>query len=133
MRRNIPAGRHIFNVFAAGAANPDFAHVAAGVVPAQTAATPKVPVEEVMPKLIAAAALLAVLSGPASAEVGCAPNCDFTHYYGPYDYTWVRPGLYLYPRCGPTGDCSPYVISSSHYRGRVTIHRFAQPVRRQPQ
>jgi len=87
-----------------------------------------------MPKSVAAAALLlAALSGPALAEVGCAPNCDFTHYYGPYDYTWVRPGLYLYPRCGPTGDCSPYVVSSSHYRGRVTIRRFAQPVRPRPQ
>jgi hypothetical protein len=87
-----------------------------------------------MPRLIAAAALLlALVPSVALAEVDCAPNCDFTHYYGPYDYTWVRPGLFLYPRCGPSGYCSPYLISSSHYRGRVTIRRFAQPVRRSPQ
>ena len=86
-----------------------------------------------MPRLIAAAILLALLPSAALAEVDCAPNCDFTHYYGPYDYTWVRPGLFLYARCGPSGYCSPYVISSSHYRGRVTIRRFAQPVRRPPQ
>ena len=87
-----------------------------------------------MSRLIAAAALLlAVVPTAALAEVDCSPYCDFTHDYGPYDYTWVRPGLFAYPRCDPSGYCSPYVISSSHYRGRVTIRRLAQPVRRPPQ
>jgi hypothetical protein len=91
------------------------------------------PGEDIMPRFIAAALLLALFPSPALAEVSCAPNCDFNHDYGPYDYTWVAPGLFAYPRCGPSGYCSPYVVSSSHYRGRVTIRRFAQPVRRSPQ
>jgi hypothetical protein len=88
-----------------------------------------------MPKLIAAAfaVILAVASGPAAAEVACAPNCDFTHNYGPYDYTWVRPGLFLYPRCGPSGSCSPYLIHSSRYRGTVRIRSFTRPLRPRPQ
>ena len=88
-----------------------------------------------MPRLIAAAvvAVLALAPGPAAAEVGCAPDCDFTHDYGPYDYTWVRPGLYVYPRCAPNGYCSPYVVRSARYRGSVTIHRLARPLRPQPQ
>jgi hypothetical protein len=88
--------------------------------------------EVAMPKLIAAAvaAILAFAAGPAAAEVGCTPNCDFTHDYGPYDYTWVRPGLYLYPRCGPSGNCSPHLIRSSRYRGSVTIRSFGRPLRR---
>jgi hypothetical protein len=81
-----------------------------------------------MSRLIAAtlALMLCFAAQPAAAEVDCAPNCDFTHYYGPYDYTWVRPGLYLYPRCGPSGNCSPYVIASSRFRGRVTV-RLVRP------
>lgn len=88
-----------------------------------------------MGKSIAAAVavILAVLCGPAAAEVACAPYCDFTHYYGHYDFTWVRPGLFLYPRCGPSGDCSPHLISSSRYRGRVTIRRLARPAYGRPQ
>ena len=81
-----------------------------------------------MPRLIVAALALifGLASQPAAAEVDCAPNCDFTHYYGPYDYTWVRPGLYRYAYCGASGNCSPYVISSSRFRGRVTV-RLVRP------
>jgi len=88
-----------------------------------------------MPKLIVAAiaAALAFTTGPAAAEVGCAPNCDFTHYYGPYDYTWVRPGLFVFALCGPSGYCSPHLIRSSRYRGTVTIRTLARPLRRRPQ
>ncbi len=85
-----------------------------------------------MPRIVAAAVcmLLWFAAGPAAAEVGCAPYCDFTHYYGPYDFTYVRPGLYLYPRCGPSGSCLPYMISSGQrYRGRVTVRSLARPPR----
>jgi hypothetical protein len=86
-----------------------------------------------MPRLIAAAALLlAFLPSAALAEVGCAPNCDFTHYYGPYDFTWVRPGLYRYALCGPSGYCLPYLVRTSRYRGSVTIRSLARPLRRPP-
>jgi len=35
--------------------------------------------------------------------VECYPHCDYSHYYGPLDFNYVRPGLYGYPRCGPRG------------------------------
>ena len=82
-----------------------------------------------MPKAIAAAILVLLAAAPAAAEVGCAPYCDFTHYYGPQDFTWVRPGLYLYPACGPSGYCSPYLVSSRRYVGRVTVRSLGRPVR----
>src|SRR5919201_1701212 len=55
----------------------------------------------------------------------CYPNCDLWHYYGPYDFTYIRPGLYGYPICGPRGDCSPYLAytyqGGYRLRKRVTI------------
>jgi hypothetical protein len=71
-------------------------------------------------------------SAPASAEIDCTPYCDFVHYYGPHDFTYVRPGLFAYPRCGPSGDCSPYLVSSRRYVGRITVRRIARPVRPRP-
>jgi hypothetical protein len=86
----------------------------------------------VLPGFVAAGLLLAG-AGPAAAEVDCTPYCDFIHYYGPHDFTYVRPGLFLYPYCGPSGDCSPYLISSSRrYLGRVTVRRVARPARPRP-
>jgi hypothetical protein len=72
-------------------------------------------------------------SGSASAEIDCTPYCDFYHYYGPHDFTYVRPGLYLYPRCAPSGDCSPYLISSARrYYGRIMVRTVARPARPRP-
>ena len=101
-----------------------------------------------MSKVSAAAiALLAWFApGSASAQSGCVPYCDFNHYYGPQDFTWtqpggygrqqfiyVRPGVFLHPACGPSGYCSPYLMSSSQrFRGRVTIRSFGRPVRVYP-
>ena len=88
-----------------------------------------------MPKVIAAvsaALYLLLAAGPAAAEIDCSPYCDFTHYYGPHDFTYVRPGLYLYPRCGPSGNCSPYLVSSRRYYGRITVRTIARPVRLRP-
>ena len=84
-----------------------------------------------MARLIGAVCLLIGLAlEPAMAEVGCAPYCDFTHFYGPYNFTWVRPGLYAYPLCGPEGSCSPYLVSSSQrFRGRVTVRSLGRPLR----
>jgi hypothetical protein len=82
-----------------------------------------------MPRLLAAVVFGLVLagSGAARAEIGCAPNCDFVHYYGPHDFTYVRPGLYLYPRCGAGGNCSPYLIASARpYYGRITVRRVTR-------
>lgn len=53
----------------------------------------------------------------------CYPHCDYTHYYGPFDFTYVQPGLYGYPRCGPRGDCSPHLVYSTSgiRRGQITV------------
>jgi len=87
-----------------------------------------------MPKIVTAAICMLVAcaaAAPAAAQVSCAPNCDFFHYYGPYDFTYIRPGLYAYPRCGPDGNCSPYLAYSlPPFRGRVTVRtltRRSQP------
>ena len=65
-----------------------------------------------MPKVVAAAIcmLVACAGRPAAADVSCAPNCDFFHYYGPYDFTYVRPGLFGYPVCDWRGNCSPHLV-----------------------
>ncbi len=101
-----------------------------------------------MSRSIAAITVLLVwlAPGPASAQSDCVPYCDFTHYYGPQDFTWVRPGgygrqqfiyvrpgLFLHPYCGPSGYCSPYLLSSTpRFRGRVTVRTAVRPVRVRP-
>ncbi len=53
-----------------------------------------------MPRLFAAAlfGVIAFASSPAGA-VECYRHCDYTHDYGPYDFTYVRPGLFGFPLC----------------------------------
>ena len=84
-----------------------------------------------MSRLTAAAIvlLLWLAPGSASAQSDCYPYCDFTHYYGPQDFTWVRPGLWAYPACGPSGYCSPHLVSSRRFVGRVTVRSLGRPVR----
>jgi hypothetical protein len=48
-------------------------------------------------------------TGAAVAEQLCFPHCDYTHYYGPLDFSYRQPGLFGYPHCGPQGDCSPHL------------------------
>ena len=100
-----------------------------------------------MPRSIAAliALLLWLAPGAASAQ-SCVPYCDFNHYYGPQNFTWVqpngfgpqqfidaRPRLFLSPYCGPSGYCSPHLLSSAQrFRGRVTVRTVARPVRVRP-
>jgi hypothetical protein len=111
--------------------------VAAAAVKAQNGAGRRAR-EDAMPRFMpgfvaAVCGVLLVGSAPASAEVDCTPYCDFVHYYGPHDFTYVRPGLFAYLRCGPSGDCSPYLVSSSRrYFGRITVRRIARPVRPRP-
>jgi len=73
----------------------------------------------------------ALLTVPAAAE-DCGRHCDYWHYYGPYDFSYISPGLLGYPRCDREGNCSPnltYVYSySGHWHGRITV----RPVRRPP-
>jgi hypothetical protein len=53
----------------------------------------------------------------------CFPHCDYSHYYGPFDFTYVQPGLFGYPLCGPRGNCSPQLAYSTSgvRRGRITV------------
>jgi len=53
----------------------------------------------------------------------CFPHCDYTSYYGPLDFTYVQPGLFGYPLCGPRGNCSPQLAYSTSgvRRGRITV------------
>jgi hypothetical protein len=59
-----------------------------------------------MPRL-GAALLLSLLFASSAWAVECYPNCDYTHDYGPYDFTYVRPGAYGFPACNVYGECLP--------------------------
>lgn len=52
---------------------------------------------------------LCFIASPALA-IECAPYCDYTHDYGPYDLSWKRPGRYAFPVCGPDGRCAPHAV-----------------------
>jgi len=77
-----------------------------------------------MVRRIAAGILYSIGLGIASASAAdCSPRCDYWHYYGPYDFSYVSPGLIGYPVCDRQGNCSPsliYVHPSQPYR-RITI------------
>jgi hypothetical protein len=72
--------------------------------------------------LLAVAAVLCIGTRAISAAE-CFPYCDYTHYYGPFDFTYVQPGLFGYPLCGPRGNCSPHLAYSTSgiRRGRITV------------
>jgi hypothetical protein len=67
--------------------------------------------------------------GAASAQ-DCFPHCDYTHDYGPYDFTYIRPGLYGYAFCARSGECAPYLAYSysGYPRGRITIRTRVRPL-----
>jgi hypothetical protein len=69
-------------------------------------------------------------TGSPPALSACAPHCDYTHYYGPYDFTYVRPGLFAFATCGPTGECSPALVSSGARApiGRITVRTRARVI-----
>ncbi len=57
------------------------------------------------------ASFVFVLAGLGSAAANsCAPHCDWTHDYGPYDLSWVYPGLVGIPICDRDGNCSPHLV-----------------------
>jgi hypothetical protein len=69
-------------------------------------------------------------AAPGAAAAECTPRCDYNHFYGPYDFTYIRPGFYAYPVCDARGECSPYLVYSEPVRrGRIVV-RF--PRRRLP-
>jgi hypothetical protein len=70
---------------------------------------------------VALVGLIALGSSPAQAGVDCTPHCDFVHDYGPYDFTYERPPTYGFPRCGPSGNCSPYLAYYGYVYPRTRI------------
>ena len=53
----------------------------------------------------------------------CRLHCDYWHYYGPYDFSYVSPGLLGYPLCDRGGNCSPFLtyVFPGRRHGRVTV------------
>jgi hypothetical protein len=49
-------------------------------------------------------------SGAAWAATDCSPHCDYYHDYGPYDFTYVQPGLFGFPVCDWRGNCLPHLV-----------------------
>lgn len=68
-----------------------------------------------VPRRLAAAVSAFVLLGTGAvvAQQQCFPRCDYSHYYGPYDFTYAKPGLFGYLRCGPQRDCAPRLAYTS--------------------
>ena len=70
------------------------------------------------------AVLSSVLLGSGIAwAADCTPHCDYVHDYGPYDFSYVRPGLAGYPVCDWRGDCAPRIVYyyAGHRRPGVRI------------
>jgi hypothetical protein len=77
-----------------------------------------------MLRWIAAGALWSVICGVAPASAAdCSTHCDYWHYYGPYDFSYISPGLVGYPICDRQGNCSPHLIyvHPNQLRRRITI------------
>jgi hypothetical protein len=88
----------------------------------------------------AVAVLSFLLLGPATVwaqGAECNPVCDFTHYYGPYnyayryfpfDYRFSEPAVTCLPLCDRDGYCSPYVACDTPLRrgGRVLVRTRAR-------
>jgi hypothetical protein len=64
-----------------------------------------------MPNYFGLACLAFLLTGTNAvlAQQACSPHCDYTHYYGPLDFSYAQPGLFGHPHCGPQGDCAPHL------------------------
>ena len=60
--------------------------------------------------LFALFAFLIFAIRPATA-IECAPHCDYTHDYGPYDLSWKQPGRYAFPVCARNGECAPHAVN----------------------
>ena len=77
-----------------------------------------------MPKHFVLAILAFFCAGTGAVSAAeCFPYCDYTHYYGPFDFTYIQPGLYGHALCGPRGNCSPQLAYSTSgvRRGRITV------------
>jgi len=60
----------------------------------------------------------------------CSPHCDYTHDYGPYDMSWVAPGLVGYPVCDWRGNCAPRLVYRRFGYARPGVMITIRPTRR---
>jgi hypothetical protein len=76
-----------------------------------------------MLKFLATSSCLLFLLGAEDARAAddCSPHCDFWHYYGPYDFSYIRPGLLGYPICDRQGDCAPHLVYTHPGTARIRI------------
>ena len=73
---------------------------------------------------------LSVCGAGGALAAECYPHCDYVHNYGPYDFTYVRPGLFGYPTCNVRGECLPnlyYSTSGRLRRGNVEVRFISRP------
>jgi hypothetical protein len=87
------------------------------------------------PSCLGFASLAFFLSGAAAALAeACFPHCDYTHYYGPFDFSYRQPGLFGYPQqCGPQGDCSPHLAYTTGILQKPLMVRFPRVTTAPPQ
>lgn len=90
---------------------------------------------------LAVAVLSILILGPAAVraqDLECSPVCNFTHYYGPYnyayknfplDYVYSKPAVICLPVCDGNGYCSPTPTCQFQLRpvGRVLVRSRARP------
>ena len=77
-----------------------------------------------MMKLFAIAAVLSFFFfGSEVVSADCSERCDHYHDYGPYDFSYIQPGLLGWPVCDRQGNCSPYLIYThpGYRRGQITV------------
>jgi hypothetical protein len=60
------------------------------------------------PSAILMASLLSAVPVGIAGAADCAPHCDYIQDYGPYDLTYIQPGLFAFPICDWRGNCSPH-------------------------
>ncbi len=81
-----------------------------------------------MRKVCVAAILSFVVLGSGIAwATECSPHCDYVHDYGPYDFSYVRPGLAGYPVCDWRGNCAPHIVYYQAGRRRPGVRIIIRP------
>jgi hypothetical protein len=63
-----------------------------------------------MLRVLAATFVFTAMGSAAASAQDCAPICDWFHDYGPYDFSYVYPGLVGIPVCDRAGNCSPHLV-----------------------
>lgn len=83
-----------------------------------------------MLRIITTAVLSLLWGAGAALAADCSPHCDFVHDYGPYDFSYIRPGLAGIPVCDHQGNCRPHLayFYSGHLWPQIRI--IVRPTRR---